>query len=181
MIKQYLEKTMNAFLDDKSSLDKKNTDIQNRIEEIERFIEILSEKNDPSFESFTPREVNAKNKEKIKELEEEKKILQKDLLELKKKIDENEKSRDEIDSMLQYLKKQRMEERAEEKLIEEQENVSHEKNNEIRDELEEVDAILNKVNTSLQFISVDTARTKLELQQLLPQLELQIEKIKGLL
>lgn len=181
MIKQYLEKTMNAFLDDKSSLDKKNTDIQNRIEEIERFIEILSEKNDPSFESFTPREVNAKNKEKIKESEEEKKILQKDLLELKKKIDENEKSRDEIDSMLQYLKKQRMEERAEEKLIEEQENVSHEKNNEIRDELEEVDAILNKVNTSLQFISVDTARTKLELQQLLPQLELQIEKIKGLL
>lgn len=181
MIKQYLEKTMNTFLDDKSNLDKKSTDIQNQIKEIDRFIEILSEKNDPSFELFTPREMNAKNKEKIQELEEEKKILQKGLVELSMKMDENEKSRDELNSMIQYLKKQEISERAEEKLLEEQENVSREKNNEIKEGLNVMDDILNKVNTSLQFINVDAVRAKLELQQLIPQVELQIEKIRGLL
>lgn len=181
MIKRYLEKTMNILLDEKSNLYKKNTNIQNQIEEIERFIELLSEKNDPSFESFTPRQVNAKHKEKIEELEKEKKVLKKNLVELKSKIDENEKSIDELDSILQYVKKKEVEDTAEIRIIEEQENVSRETKNLIRNELEEADTILNKVNVSLQFINVDTTRTRMELQQLVPQLKLKIEKIKELL
>lgn len=169
------------LIEDQSSLEKENMDIQNQIEEMNRFIEILSEKNDPSFEAFTPRKVNAKNKEKIKELEEKKKKLQKDIMEMKKKMDENKKSREELHSMIQYLKKQEKKEKTEEKLIEEQVNVSCEKKREMQDELDVADNILNRINTSLQFIDMDIVRTKLEFQQLIPQLKLHIEKMKELI
>ncbi len=61
MIKQYLENMMETILNENSKLEEKSAEVVFRIKEIDRFIEILEEKNDPNFESFTPREVNAKN------------------------------------------------------------------------------------------------------------------------
>ena len=38
-------------------------------------IQLLEDSNDPNYESFTPREVNSYNKEKLRELAEEQKEL----------------------------------------------------------------------------------------------------------
>ena len=180
MIKQYFETLINTLFDEKHQLEKKNTDMENRIKEIDRFIEILEEKNDTSFESFTPREVNSKNKEMIRELEQEKKNLQKDLIDVKQKIKENEKSREEFDSMIAYMKDQELEQKEKQKLEQKKKNVSHEKSIEFEEQLSKINKVFQKANSALQFIDVDPMRAKIELRLLLQQLEKQIENLKNI-
>ena len=76
MIKSFLDELYQKNMDESYMLNKKSMDVLNKIKETDKFIELLDEKNDPNFEIFTPREVNPKNKEQIKDLREKKKELQ---------------------------------------------------------------------------------------------------------
>ena len=137
----------------------------------EGIIEILEEKNDSSFEAFTPREVNPKNKAKIKELQEKRKTLQKKISEIEEKQKKNTAAMEELNAMLHYVKK---EETLQKNKIE---NVSREKSEQLENIETELEAVLLKLKNSLQFIEVDQTRSKLELQQLIPQIENILQKI----
>ena len=173
MVKKYLETHMEELLKEKLELENKKTDLNNRLKELERFIELLEEKNDSSFEAFTPREVNPKNKEKIRELQAEKKALQKETEEVKAKKKENETAIEELTAMLHYLKK---EEIIQKDIVE---NVSREKTEQLKAVTEQLEAFSQKMNHSLQFIEIDQTRSKLELRRLIPQLQNIIEEMQS--
>lgn len=73
MVISYLEKLLDEYTKEKSDSEKKLNNLQIYLRENVEFIKLLEETNDPNYESFTPREVNAKNKAKIRELQEEQK------------------------------------------------------------------------------------------------------------
>ena len=171
MIKKYLETHMEELLQTKTSLENKRTECSNQKKELDRFIEILEEKNDSSFEAFTPREVNPKNKAKIKELQEKRKTLQKKISEIEEKQKKNAAAMEELNAMLHYVKK---EEILQKNKIE---NVSREKSEQLENIETELEAVLLKLKNSLQFIEVDQTRSRLELQQLIPQIENILQKI----
>ena len=171
MIKKYLETHMEELLQTKTALENKRTECSNQKKELDRFIEILEEKNDSSFEAFTPREVNPKNKAKIKELQEKRKTLQKKISEIEEKQKKNAAAMEELNAMLHYVKK---EETLQKNKIE---NVSREKSEQLENIETELEAVLLKLKNSLQFLEVDQTRSKLELQQLIPQIENILQKI----
>ena len=75
MVKEYLEKIKEQFLEQKIEVSKRVNELSNKYKENVEFIKLLEETNDPNFESFTPREVNGFNRTKIAELEKMQKIL----------------------------------------------------------------------------------------------------------
>lgn len=81
MVKEYLEKYLIELVEERILVEHEYNDCENKIKENLAFIELLEEKNDPNYESFTPRAVNTPNKKKIAELRSE----QKELLSLSEK------------------------------------------------------------------------------------------------
>lgn len=69
MITAYLENIHQNLLERKQCLEHDIQKLQYEMEEDKQFIRVLDEKTDHSFESFSPRIVNEKNLNKIKELE----------------------------------------------------------------------------------------------------------------
>lgn len=65
MIREYLEKIQKELIDQKRETEKKIISLENTEKENIKFIELLDEINDPNYEAFTPRTVNACNKEKL--------------------------------------------------------------------------------------------------------------------
>ena len=79
MVLSYLEKLQEEYLEEKSGIDRECEKLQLCLKENVEFIKLLEETNDPNYESFTPRDVNTKNKEKISELQNEQKEIKKNL------------------------------------------------------------------------------------------------------
>lgn len=75
MVKDYLEQRLDELLTEKIELERDHSNLQNRLRENNEFIKLLDEKNDPNYESFTPRFVNSSNKKKIESLKEEQRVL----------------------------------------------------------------------------------------------------------
>ena len=100
MIVEYLEKTKEDFVNQKDSLLSELNEYENRYKENIKMIQVLEEKMDTSYESFTPREVNSYNKDKIKELSEEQKKIDVVIQEKRKDISDIEAKIDEISSVI---------------------------------------------------------------------------------
>lgn len=100
MIVEYLEKTKEDFVNQKDSLLSELNEYENRYKENIKMIQLLEEKMDTSYESFTPREVNSYNKDKIKELSEEQKKIDVVIQEKRKDISDIEAKIDEISSVI---------------------------------------------------------------------------------
>ena len=75
MVKEYLENYLTDLISQKITAEREAQAVDNHIKENIAFIALLEEKNDPNYESFTPREVNSTNKRKIEELKAEQKSL----------------------------------------------------------------------------------------------------------
>ena len=73
MVKEYLEKLREEFLVKRTDLKEEINSYENKLKENIQFVQVLSDTNDPSYEAFTPREVNSFNRKKISELQEEQK------------------------------------------------------------------------------------------------------------
>lgn len=86
MVKEYLEKTREEFLINKSSLTEKLTSAENHFKENLKIIQMLEDTNDPNFEAFTPRKINNYNRKKIAELNEEQKLIEAQIKVLHKQI-----------------------------------------------------------------------------------------------
>jgi two-component system sensor histidine kinase DegS len=100
MVKEYLEKTRNQFLQERSSLKEREVELQNRLKEHISFIQLLEESNDPNYAAFTPREVSGFYKQKIDELKQEQNEISEELNQLKIQILNVNCNIDEIDSVI---------------------------------------------------------------------------------
>ncbi len=191
MIKKYFESMQSELLDEKISLEKLCLEKENRIKEIEQFIRLLEEKNDPNFESFTPREVNIRNKDKIKLLQEEKKGIRKELDIARHSLKENEINWSKLSEITRYVKEEELK-----KIVDKEKNeyqkdrgvevlqyVSREKEKvkDIlqKDLLNDISNIYHKMQLSLQLMDVDVNRSKIELRQLLPDMSNLVENIQN--
>lgn len=95
MVKEYLERTKQEYVEQKLIIQKDIVSCQNRMKENAKFIEILEDTNDPNYDAFTPRVTNTFNRKKIVELQENQKVefdnlssLQDELQIVENKIDE---------------------------------------------------------------------------------------------
>ena len=187
MIKSFLDELYQKNMDESYMLNKKSMDVLNKIKETDKFIELLDEKNDPNFEIFTPREVNPKNKEQIKDLREKKKELQeeyasildqvKNLSEqskhLQSVIEENSRFENEhrilqqrytyekkrLDQIVAYVSRE----------IEKKSNVvedAFEDQNQKIQTVSEYQQIKNKLDLVLGIFDLDRNRSKMELRQM---------------
>ena len=104
MVKEYLEKTRNGFMEEKISLMEQVTFLQNSMKQNIQMIQLLEDTNDPNIESFTPRQVNGYNRKKLLELQEEQKELIKQLNVLRTDASTLDMKIDEINSVLKIFR-----------------------------------------------------------------------------
>ena len=88
MVKEYLEKTKMQFEKEKENLIDKIHLCENEQKENVKFIQMLEETNDSSYEAFSPRETNVFNHRKIAELQENHKQAEEELLNLQSQLGE---------------------------------------------------------------------------------------------
>lgn len=99
MVKEYLEKMKEAFLEQRLLIKEQIHSTENKIKENIQFIQVL-DTHDSNYEAFTPREVNAFNRQKIVELQEEQKELTGQVTELRNQLSEMDYKIDEITSVI---------------------------------------------------------------------------------
>ena len=136
MVKEYLEKTKMQFEKERDNLIDKIHLCENEQKENVKFIQMLEETNDSSYEAFSPRETNVFNHRKIAELQENQKKAEEELLNLQSQLGELKFKLAEITNVIN--------------VVEKDENIS----------IEEVDAdtrlaLLNSVETERQRIARD--------------------------
>jgi hypothetical protein len=183
MIEEYFRKQQENLLDQKLNLEKEYTKILNQIVETEKFIELLEEKSDPNFESFTPRDVNVKNRSEIKSLQETKKKLSEEKNTIKIRIDECRLKIEEFQTFLHSVREEKTKIEEERKVRQEQvlsnldilKYVSCEKE-QLTDKFKEaivnpMSELIQKVKQINQFMNLDRERARLELQQLSSNME----------
>lgn len=170
MVKEYLERTKQEFVEQKLMIQKDIVGCQNRMKENTKFIEILEDSNDPNYDAFTPRETNSFNRKKIAELQENQKIefdhlssLQDELQIVENKIDEitnvmkdfsNDSSRQ---NMIDYrLNQLRFQDRKMHRLSQ---NLVHKESGSL-------EQINQHMDLCLKMISVDPERAKMELSEI---------------
>lgn len=176
MVKEYLEKYLESLIGERILVEHEYSDCENKIRENIAFIELLEEKSDPNFESFTPREVNSVNKKKIAELREEQKTLlnlsQRKKLELS---DFNAKI-DELNSVIRVARE--AEKPADElitevddngilrrKLLETQEAERQRIARELHDStVQSMTSLVHKAELCVRLMDMDQARCKVELR-----------------
>ena len=95
MVVSYLEKLQKQYMQEQFQKEKLLDDLQVCLKENKEFIKTL-ELNDPNYETFTPREVNQRNKQKIQELKEEQEKLEKEIEQQKISL---EKCKDRLDEL----------------------------------------------------------------------------------
>ena len=170
MVKEYLERTKQEYVEQKLMIQKDIVSCQNRMKENAKFMEILEDTNDPNYDAFTPRETNSFNRKKIVELQDNQKMefdhlssLQDELQIVENKIDEisNVMKEFKIDStrlssidfrMNQLRTDDRQMHRFSQELTEQSENTA-----------EQVDHHMDLCN---QLIDVDPERAKMELSEI---------------
>ena len=176
MVKEYLEKYLVELVEERILVEHELGGCENKIKENIAFIEMLEEKNDPNFESFTPREVNTSNKKKIAELREE----QKKLLDLsqKKKLELSDCTAkiDELNSVIRVAREAekpgdelitRVDDNGilRRKLLETQEAERQRIARELHDStVQSMTSLVHKAELCARLIDIDPVRCKMELK-----------------
>jgi two-component system sensor histidine kinase DegS len=170
MIVAYLENLQKQYLEEKFSIEKEMNDLQIHSKENAEFIRMLEDTNDPNFESFSPREVNSVNKQKISELKEEQKELQNAIQEARMKYSESIKKVDEIASVLKVARKTDNidtfadSESSRIELLETQENERQRISRELHDStVQNLTSLVHKTELCSKLVESDPVRCKLEL------------------
>lgn len=160
MIRAYLEKIKVQLSDEINELEKRKITLEHSIIENEKFMELLDEGNDPYFESFTPRTVNSRNKEKISELDQQKKMLISEKDEIVKRIATVTEKLEECKKTLQYECEQERIKREAESHFSLPKNIEEKLTNAVR-----------KLQFSLEIIDMDTQRCHLEVSDAIKIIE----------
>ena len=104
MVCTYLEKLQEEYLEEKIQIDKSIANLEIQLKENIEFIKFLDESTDVCYESFSPRNVNDKNKTQIQELKEKKKDILHKMNEEKNKQAEIIQKMDELSSVIKVAK-----------------------------------------------------------------------------
>ena len=105
MVKEYLEKTKMQFEKERDNLIDKIHLCENEQKENVKFIQMLEETNDSSYEAFSPRETNVFNHRKIAELQENQKQAEEELLNLQSQLGELKFKLAEITNVINVVEK----------------------------------------------------------------------------
>lgn len=173
MVKTYLEKLQSDFLEEKVTLEKEINDLQIRVKENVEFVRLLEENNDTAYASFSPREVNPKNKVKIQELNKEKKEMEKQLEQLQEQYTGCVGKLQELSEVLHSLQlsttEQKLPTAAEREkyrltILETQENERQRISRELHDStVQNLTSMVHKVELCSKLVEMDPIRCKLEL------------------
>lgn len=173
MVKTYLEKLQSDFLEEKVTLEKEINDLQIRVKENVEFVRLLEENNDTAYASFSPREVNPKNKVKIQELNKEKKEMEKQLEQLQEQYAGCVGKLQELSEVLHSLQlsttEQKLPTAAEREkyrltILETQENERQRISRELHDStVQNLTSMVHKVELCSKLLEMDPIRCKLEL------------------
>ena len=139
--------------------------------------QLLDEINDPNYEAFTPRTVNARNKEKINELKVQQKNIIKEKSELQNKLYDVQRRLEECQSIIQCEREKETiaqqyqeEDNAEYKiqLLEAQEMERQRIARDLHDStVQDLTSMLHKIELSMRVMDMDSQRCKMELSNVL--------------
>ena len=104
MVKEYLEKMRDSYINRTVTLLGELTSLENIYKKNLIMIQLLEENEDTSIESFTPREVNKYNKNKIAEIEDEQKKIDIKVQKIQNVISEMDCKIDEINSVIKVAR-----------------------------------------------------------------------------
>lgn len=179
MIISYLEKLQNEYLNENSEIEKDINDLKIHLRETTEFIKLLEENSDPNYESFTPREVNSKNKAKIRELQEEQHKIEESLQYKEAQLAECQKKLSELTTVLDEAKKEVFpgdsdsskteynDEIFRIKLLETQENERQRISRELHDStVQNLTSLVHKTEFCSKLVEMDPIRCKLELNMM---------------
>lgn len=183
MIKAYLEKIQNQLLEEKIELEKQYLYLTNTMKENDKMTQLLDEANDPNFESFTPRTVNARNKEKIRQLQEMQKHLSEEKEQLEEKTAVVKERLEEYRAALQQEYEREQSEIVQSNIQEiklrslelqqlQQQRIAYDLKH---DTLQKLKDIVHKLELSLQLLDVDSQRCRVELSDVLKYMEIIME------
>lgn len=191
MTREYLEKIQKELLEEKIELEKERTRLNNAIKENTKFIQLLDETNDPNYESFTPRTVNVRNKEKIQELRNELKEILEQKKELSLRINDNHMHLDECNAVIKYERDRESyidnnieANNADYKLkyLEAQEIERQRIARELHDStVQDLTGMLHKIELSRKVMDVDPQRCKLELANVSDHIKNVIRKTREMI
>lgn len=105
MVVDYLKKTRDEFVKQQTNLIEKINTCENNLKENIQFVQMLEETNDPSYEAFTPREVNTFNRKKVAELLEERENITNQITELQSQLNMLDCNIYEINSVIKVAQK----------------------------------------------------------------------------
>lgn len=172
MVITYLDKLREKYLQEKLESEKELNRLQITARETEQFILLLEETNDPNYESFTPREVNSKNKKKITELREEQKEIQESIVQARTYYETCEKKLTELEQVLKEAKKEAARnaqnafnnEKYRTSVLETQENERKRISRELHDStVQNLTSLVHKTELCSKLVEMDPLRCKLEL------------------
>ena len=178
MVCSYLEKLQEEYLEEKISIDKSMANLQVQLKENIEFIKLLEENTDASYESFSPREMNSKNKQQIQDLKEKQKEIIIEIDEVKEKQSDIMQKVDELNSVLKVArssasKLEEIETSEKEELdndvyritlLETQEKERQRISRELHDStVQNLTSLVHKTELCSKLIDMDPIRCKLEL------------------
>ena len=178
MVCSYLEKLQEEYLEEKISIDKSMANLQVQLKENIEFIKLLEENTDASYESFSPREINSKNKQQIQDLKEKQKEIIIEIDEVKEKQSDIMQKVDELNSVLKVArssasKLEEIETSEKEELdndvyritlLETQEKERQRISRELHDStVQNLTSLVHKTELCSKLIDMDPIRCKLEL------------------
>lgn len=172
MVCTYLEKLQEEYLEEKIQIDKSIANLEIQLKENIEFIKFLDESTDVCYESFSPRNVNDKNKTRIQELKENQKDILYKMNEEKNKQAEIIQKMDELSSVIKVAKSTSEKKEKTEidsdiyrlTLLETQENERQRISRELHDStVQNLTSMIHKIELCSKLIDMDPIRCKLEL------------------
>lgn len=172
MVSSYLEKLQSQFLEEKISLEKEKNHLQMKIKEITEFANLLEESSDPNYESFSPREINSKNKRQIKKLLEEEKAVKEQLILKEEEYRKCVEKIEELSVVIRQAKSDMMDNSVESlndevyrlALLETQENERQRISRDLHDStVQNLTSLVHKAELCGKLVDMDPLRCKLEL------------------
>ena len=152
----YLEKYSDLLLEEKINLQAQQKNIEQEIKETVAFRKLLEEKNDSSFEIFTPHIVNSKNKEEIKKLEQQEEKKKLELQEILEQIEQQEEKYEELAVVIKQAK---------------QDYANHQEKSSLQNSLDEIvykrlEKFITKIDLCSNLLNLDSMRCKIELDNM---------------
>lgn len=188
---EFLKKLHEEYLSQKFSCETELNRIQVREREIKELLKLLEKTDDINFESFTPREVNQKNREQIRDLREEQKRLEDSRdRETEKQIDLDKKISgltEMIREAEKFLReKSQREDREKQKylvsFLEMQENERQRISRDLHDTaVQNLAGLVHKAELCSKLVELDPLRCKLELNMVSKTLREIIEDMRRII